>query len=153
MIRINPTMNSGFSSPPFNLPRRPTLPLVEYAYTQRGFSCLLIKLIASSTLFTVKIGRTGPKISFCMTGSDSATSVKTVGASDLKNKITAMLKQSIKCNMCQGIQLFIPIYFSASITCPPTATLPDLHKIPLVRLKISRLTIRPKLRDSWGLEP
>ena len=59
-----------------------TLLLLEYAYTQRGFSCLFMKAIASSTLFTVRTGRTGPKMSCCMMGFDSVTSVKIVGASE-----------------------------------------------------------------------
>lgn len=57
-----------------------TLLLQEYAYTQRGFSCLLIKAIASSNELTVRTGRTGPNMSLCMIGSDSVTSVKIVGA-------------------------------------------------------------------------
>lgn len=66
-----------------------TLVLQEYAYTQSGFSCLLIKAIASSNELTVSTGRTGPNMSFCMMGSDSVTSVKIVGASDMRKMITS----------------------------------------------------------------
>lgn len=57
-----------------------TFTSLEYAYTHRGFSCLLIIAIASSRSFTDRTGRTGPKISCCRMGSDSVTSVKIVGA-------------------------------------------------------------------------
>lgn len=133
-----------------------TLLLLEYTYTQRGFSCLLMKAIVSSTLFTERTGSTGPKRSCCIMGSDSSTSVKIVGALDRTN--------AFQSNIFDTVSIFIdyffvrvcglsPIYFSASVTCPPKATLPDLHNKSLVRLKMSTLTMRQKLLDSLGSEP
>lgn len=63
-------------------PGRPTWLLLEKAYKASGFSRWLMKLMASSRLFTVTRGRMGPKISSCITGSDSCTSANTVGAVD-----------------------------------------------------------------------
>lgn len=60
----------------------PTWSLLEKAYKASGFSRWLIKSMASSRLLTVTKGRMGPKISSCITGSDSCTSTSTVGAAD-----------------------------------------------------------------------
>lgn len=59
-----------------------------------------MNLIASKALSTFKIGRMGPKISSCMTGSVGFTSVKMVGA----------------------------INRSSEFVSPPIAMLPDFKK-------------------------
>lgn len=92
MIRIHIGCISTINAEGLSFNVSCTLLLLEYAYTQRGFSCLLMKVIASSILLTVRTGRTGPKMSCFMMGSSSATSVKIVGASDKKeNRFTAVL--------------------------------------------------------------
>lgn len=58
----------------------PTWLLLEKVYRARGFSRRLMKSMASSRLLTVTMGRMGPKISSCITGSVSCTSTSTVGA-------------------------------------------------------------------------
>jgi hypothetical protein len=46
---------------------------------------LLMNLIASNALSTVTIGRMGPNISSCITGSVGLTSIKIVGAMNLSD--------------------------------------------------------------------
>ena len=54
--------------------------LAEAAHSYRPSHLLLMNLMASSMLSTVMIGRTGPKISSCMSGSSLVTSTYTAGA-------------------------------------------------------------------------
>ena len=66
----------------------------------------LMNLIASKAFVTIMMGKIGPKISSCITGSLSMTSIKIVGS----------------------------IYFSEESVLPPIATFPDFSKL-LTRLK------------------
>jgi len=59
---------------------RPTCLLLEKTYRASGFSRRLMNSMASSTLFTVTMGRTGPKISSSITFDSADTSVRIVGA-------------------------------------------------------------------------
>lgn len=81
-----PSRRCGQASPCHHFcgssPGRLTWLLLEKAYKASGFSRWLMKLMASSRLLTVTRGRMGPKISSCITGSDSCTSTNTVGAVD-----------------------------------------------------------------------
>lgn len=56
------------------------LDLPAQTYVGEGRLFLFVKCMAAPSLRTVKTGRTGPKISCCMIGSDACTSVNAVGA-------------------------------------------------------------------------
>lgn len=95
---------------------RHTWRLQEKAYATSGRSLQLIYWMASSKPATVKIGKIGPKISCCMTGSHSLTSASTVGAVD---KMVIHIKTSYYAPV-QLPHLALRLLFPTS---PPTAGL------------------------------
>lgn len=77
-----------------------TLELPAQTYVAKGRLLLFVKCMAAPSFHTVKTGRTGPKISCCMIGSDACTSVNAVGAVKW-NKFHYNSSTSITATMCK----------------------------------------------------